>query len=263
MIDKLLCFDNGFIKFEDNFSRICAAYKPLEAYLVLFDGKLFCYEFSHHVSISSPINKLPSACGIFNKLGKPVFLFGNSGALKEEFYRTHPLAEEKNIPTIKESEEPVLKEPILKEPTVEEAIQEEPKTEELLELDDCLNEESLNNDEIVDLLSKNDEPQTFWQCNSRAFLEKLASGTEEKELSSLIPGSRWSKPNDEDYVMGVIFDENDEPMYLCYGFENVWSENPPKDFDGYSQWIPKNFAEPHEEGYWVIYINAVTGERVK
>lgn len=260
MIDKLLCFDNGFIKFEDKFSRICAAYKPEKAYLALFDGKLFCYEFLHHISLNSPIKKLPSACGVFDKFGAPVFLFGNSGALKEEFYRTHPLADQTNISPIKEM--PIQK-PVPEEPALEEVTQKELKIEESLPTEEDLNKNDLSNDEIIELLSENDEPQTYWQCNAKAFLEKLSSGEEKTELSVLIPGSRWSKPSNEDYVMGVIFDENDEPMYLCYGFENVWSENPPRDFEGYSQWIPKNFAEPHEEGYWVIYINAITGERVK
>ena len=246
MIDKLLCFDNGFIKFEDNFLHICAAYKLDDAYLALLYDKFFCYEFSHHILINSPIKKLPCSCGIFDKFGKPVFLFGNSVALKEEFYCLHPQIELSSVDPIKDTT--ILENPVLENLVFEEDLQ---------------IEDDLKDDEIIDLLSKSDAPETYWQCNAQAFLEKLASGVEEKELSLLIPGSHWSKPSDEDYIMGVIFDENDEPMYLCYGFENIWSQNPPKDFEGYSQWIPKNFAEPHEEGYWVIYINAVTGERVK
>lgn len=238
MIDKLLCFDNGFIKFENNFSHVCAAYKPEKAYLALFDGKLYCYEINHHIFLNSPIDKMPVACGIFDASGYPVFTFGNASILKEEFYRKYPQQE---------------KEPEKAEETTDKT-QEEIKEEPI---------EHLNDDEIINLLDKTNEPSTYWQCNAKAFLQKFETGKEEKELSVLIPGSRWCKPNDEEYIMGIIFDENEEPMYLCYGFENLWSEEPPEELDGYSQWIPKSFAEPHEEGYWVIYVNAVTGERVK
>ena len=249
MIDKLLCFDNGFIKFENNFSRICAMYKPENAYFALFDGKLYCYEFSHHILIDSPIKKLPCAFGIFDKFNNPVFISGNSSVLKEEFFKAHP---------------PKEKDVLLTKTTIleKEESTKEPEAEQELTIEQN-EEKTLIDAEFTALLSENDEPQTFWQCNAKTFLEKLAAGEKEEELSSLIPGSRWSKPENEEYVMGVIFDENEDPMYLCYGFENVWSETPPEDFEGYSQWIPKNFADPHAEGYWVIYINALTGERVK
>lgn len=253
MIDKLLCFDNGFIKFENNFLRICAAYKPEKAYFALFDGKFYCYEFKHHICLKSPIGKMPIGCGIFDNFYKPVFMFGNSNILKEEFYREYSQTE---------NEKPIVleKEPI-KEQIIEQAIEptEKDTNEEIKEEFNTLGQD----EEIIDFLEEANEPNTYWQCNAKAFLEKFESGTEETELSALIPGSRWCKPHDEEYIMGIIFDEDEQPMYLCYGFENMWSENPPKDFEGYSQWIPKNFAEPHEEGYWVIYINAVTGERVK
>lgn len=248
MIDKLLCFDNGYIKFEDNFSRISAAYKPENAYLAFWDKKLFCFDLQHHIQLELPIGKMPDACGIFDSLGTPVFLFGNSEPLKREFALLHP----KNDTTFHALENEPKNEVVELDPIIEEKKEASPAT-----VDE--GEAECAPDEACEFL----EPNTYWQCNARAFLEKLALGEEEKELSTLIPGSRWAKPQDEEYVMGVIFDEQEEPMYLCYGFENVWSETPPTDFEGYSQWIPKNFADPHDRGYWVIYINALTGERVK
>ena len=82
-------------------------------------------------------------------------------------------------------------------------------------------------------------------------------------MSALIPGSKWVKIDGGEYIMGIIYDENSSPMYLCYGFPAFWSEEPPEKIDGYCQWIPENCSSPHERGYWVIYVNAVTGERVK
>ena len=88
---------------------------------------------------------------------------------------------------------------------------------------------------------------------------------EEEEMNLLIPGSKWVRIREDDvaYIMGIIYDEDGTPMYLCYGFPEPWSENPPENLEGYSQWIPLDCAHPHDQGYWVIYINAKTGERVR
>ena len=104
-------------------------------------------------------------------------------------------------------------------------------------------------------------PESFWDCNQLSFNELLSSNPENVTLSQLIPGSKWV--NVDDYVLGVIYDEADLPLYICYGFPLPWSENPPEKLEGYCQWIPVDFQKPHDDGFWVIYINAQTGERVK
>ena len=104
-------------------------------------------------------------------------------------------------------------------------------------------------------------PESFWDCNESAFTELFNSNPENIILSELIPGSKWVDV--DDYVLGVIYDEADLPLYICYGFPLPWSENPPEKLEGYCQWIPVDFQKPHDNGFWVIYINAQTGERVK
>lgn len=110
-------------------------------------------------------------------------------------------------------------------------------------------------------VSKTEEPHSFWDVNKEEFLSIFSSSPEDGCLSNLIPGSKWVKC--ENYVLGIIYDEYSSPMYLCYGFSLPWSETPPESLEGYSQWIPRDCTRPHENGYWVVYVNAKTGERVR
>ncbi len=116
---------------------------------------------------------------------------------------------------------------------------------------------------VKELLKSSAVPNTYFDCNRDTFLRALKENPEEQGMSALIPGSKWVKIDGGEYIMGIIYDENSSPMYLCYGFPAFWSEEPPEKIDGYCQWIPENCSSPHERGYWVIYVNAVTGERVK
>ncbi len=106
-------------------------------------------------------------------------------------------------------------------------------------------------------------PDNFWECNEISFNEIFNSNPENTVLNELIPGSKWVTITDDNYVFGVIYDENQLPLYLCYGFPLPWSETPPEKLEGYCQWIPVDFQKPHDDGFWVIYINAQTGERVR
>lgn len=106
-------------------------------------------------------------------------------------------------------------------------------------------------------------PETFWDCNAESFNKLFSKNPENIELSELIPGSKWVNVEEENYVFGIIYNDDEAPLYLCYAFPLPWSETPPEKLEGYCQWIPIDFTCPHDNGYWVIYINATTGERVK
>lgn len=70
------------------------------------------------------------------------------------------------------------------------------------------------------------EPNTYWDCNEASFLKMLEENPEEEEMNLLIPGSKWVRIREDDvaYIMGIIYDEDGTPMYLCYGFPEPWSE---------------------------------------
>ena len=106
-------------------------------------------------------------------------------------------------------------------------------------------------------------PESFFDCNKDKFNEILFNNQPNRALMDLIPESKWVDVENENYTFGIIYDENDSPLYICYGFDLGWSEEPPEKLEGYCQWIPLDYNDPQGNGLWVIYINAQTGERLK
>ena len=85
-------------------------------------------------------------------------------------------------------------------------------------------------------------------------------------LCDIIPNSKWVKVDYDEkgkyYVVGLIYYES-EVKYVCYGFPAMWTEKPPVDFNEKAQWLPIDVAEPHGQGYWITYQDALDGEMVK
>ena len=38
---------------------------------------------------------------------------------------------------------------------------------------------------------------------------------------------------------------------------------PPTELEGYYQWLPLDLEKPEEDGYWLMYQNALNGEHIK
>lgn len=89
----------------------------------------------------------------------------------------------------------------------------------------------------------------------------------EENLQSIIPNSKWIKVEYEDdgdfYVFGLIYDENEEVKYVCYGVPAVFEEEPPKELSGFPTWLPLNAENKEGFGYWLTYQDAESGEAVK
>ena len=89
---------------------------------------------------------------------------------------------------------------------------------------------------------------------------------EEEFLSSIIPFSKWVKVDFEQdgnyYVLGLVY-ENDNIKYICYGVPGLYDKNPPKDLNGFAQWLPLDENKPEEYGYWITYQDAQNGESVE
>ena len=87
----------------------------------------------------------------------------------------------------------------------------------------------------------------------------------EPNLEKLIEGSKWCKINtdvDNKYhVVGIIY-KNDDIKYICYGVPGSYDIDPPREMQGYAQWLPTNVTNPYTEGYWVMYQDADTGENI-
>ncbi len=87
----------------------------------------------------------------------------------------------------------------------------------------------------------------------------------ESNLGQIIPDSKWVKVDYEDdgdfYVFGLLYDENENVKYVCYGVPAVFDEEPPKELTGFPIWLPLDDEKGF--GYWLTYQDAVTGEPVK
>lgn len=88
---------------------------------------------------------------------------------------------------------------------------------------------------------------------------------QEKELSETVPDSKWVKVDYSDgkfYVVGVIYDNKKQPLYICYGVAGRYGKKP-EELKEYCSFIPSSPFRLKGDGFWVMYQDAVTGECLK
>lgn len=88
---------------------------------------------------------------------------------------------------------------------------------------------------------------------------------QENALLGIFPNGKWVKifySEDKYYVVGLIT-ECDKPKYICYGIPHPYSEQPPKELEGVSTFIPLSLFDLRGDGYWMMFQDAVTGKCVK
>ena len=92
----------------------------------------------------------------------------------------------------------------------------------------------------------------------------LSKNSPDELLEEIIPSGKFCKVKLDNsfYVFGVIY-EDSEAKYLCYGIPSNNSEKPPKELEGFCQWLPLNVNEENGSGYWISYQDAETGENIK
>lgn len=83
---------------------------------------------------------------------------------------------------------------------------------------------------------------------------------EEPTLANAVENSKWIRVESADdcYVVGILFDDG-EPSLLCYGVPAKANTQPPSELDGACVWLPVS----EQDGYFVIYQSAHTGEIIK
>lgn len=64
------------------------------------------------------------------------------------------------------------------------------------------------------------------------------------------------------YVVGIIKEDKKE-KYICYGVPSAYSENPPKELDGFCTFIPLSIFDMKGDGIWMMFQDAVTGDCIK
>lgn len=270
----------GFFKFENGYRNMTVCFQKISRsgrYMwAAADTGLVFGEFPEGktvLSVRSALNRKPKKCGIFlveDGKAYPVLSSGAQNELLADFCRKNEL-EAGDIPAapsaifVEESPKDEADAAVQMEqlPEPEPVEEESAPKEQTVSVSEQETETAQGTPEVIS--APQQEPNTYWDCNEAAFLKMLEENPEEEEMNLLIPGSKWVRIHEDgvEYIMGIIYDEDGTPMYLCYGFPEPWSETPPENLDGYSQWIPLDCAHPHDQGYWVIYINAKTGERVR
>ena len=82
-------------------------------------------------------------------------------------------------------------------------------------------------------------------------------------LESIIPDSKFCKVNLDGgyYVFGIIYEGGKEKC-ICYGIPCDYYDAPPKEIEGYSQWLPVDTNNYQGKGYWLTYQDAKTGENI-
>lgn len=258
MTDKLIVLNNsdervkeGFIKLDDGKYLTIAFLGKKGDYRYFIDGKTGDFNLKNHCKINS--SAIPKNAGIFlieNNIAYLTLFCGDKEKIKSEFSKIANL-------TVGDYQYT----------SVNIITEEEPQTETEAEQPKTEKEPAYKETGYVlpeDFIAPPSEiPESFFDCNKDKFNEILSLNQPNQILMDLIPESKWVDVPDENYTFGIIFDENDSPLYICYGFKLGWSEEPPEKLEGYSQWIPLDYNDPQGNGLWVIYINAQTGERLK
>ncbi|MBE7092610.1 MAG: hypothetical protein E7365_05485 [Clostridiales bacterium] len=255
MTDKLIILnkltdtvEEGFIKLEDGKTLTVAFKGEKGKYILLCDSTLKeLYEMNHCRFL---YEKFPKNAGIFlikDDYAVLTLFTGDQAIIKKELKKQMGLEIKDNIIEQIDSET---------EPDIfNEEIVAEKKEPEYKETGYVLPEEFIHPPAEI--------PNSFFDCNKEKFNDLLYNNPVNESLMALIPESKWVDVLEENYTFGIIYDENNIPLYICYGFDLGWSEDPPKKLEGYSQWIPLDCSDPQNKGLWVIYINAQTGERLK
>lgn len=105
----------------------------------------------------------------------------------------------------------------------------------------------------------------FYESIKKQIAELFSSYPEEEYLKQIIPHSKWVKVDYENngqyYVVGLIY-EDGYLKYICYGMPGIWQEKPPKEIEGFSQWLPLDVNDKKGLGYWLTYQDADNGENI-
>ncbi len=89
----------------------------------------------------------------------------------------------------------------------------------------------------------------------------------ENFLEEMIPSSKWVRVEFDDdgdyYILGLVYDENDNIKYICYGVPGIYQKTPPKQLSGFPVWFPLDVDKKESFGYWLTYQDAESGESIK
>jgi hypothetical protein len=104
--------------------------------------------------------------------------------------------------------------------------------------------------------------QAFFDLIKNQIQNILDTKPEFEFLTKSIKNSRFVHLSDQNAI-GVIFDPEGIPQYLCSATHSEQRGDVPGNIKGFAQWLPSKAHEPNSEGYWLSYQAAKTGEQIK
>lgn len=125
---------------------------------------------------------------------------------------------------------------------------------------------NLNQDDMqcsLEDCNNGQEPlKSFYEIISPKINELFESNPPCEELNNLVPSSKWVTiivSDTEKYYIGIIY-ENMNAKLIAYAVDGIYSETPPSQLEQNAQWLPANSLFPEQNGYWLMFQNAQTGE---
>ena len=124
----------------------------------------------------------------------------------------------------------------------------------------------LNNATPIITNEKEMSEPTFYEQIKSQIDELFATNDRETNLEKIVPNSEWvtvayEDSNQKHYVVGLIYD-NGRVRYICFGVPGSMDNPPEDDLKDYSQWLPTDIVNPKDNGYWVMYQDAITGKNI-
>lgn len=99
-------------------------------------------------------------------------------------------------------------------------------------------------------------------------IDKLfANSPSENFLEEMIPSSKWVRVEFDGegdyYILGLIYDGDNNVKYVCYGVPGIYQKTPPTQLSGFPVWFPLDSEKRESFGYWLTYQDAESGESIK
>ena len=138
--------------------------------------------------------------------------------------------------------------------------------------EECDNKNEENADfndkkEEDNLIKDRNQEITFYE-QIKPQIDALFAKYEKYELlEDIIPNSKWTKiVYDSDgnyYVLGLIFNEQKNVLYICYGLPSRDRNSPPEELKEYAGWLPIDSNNPNGNGYFIVCQDAESGKTLK
>ena len=122
-------------------------------------------------------------------------------------------------------------------------------------------------EDIEKLIDEEMDEGNFYELIKEQIDDLFARFPRNETLESIVDNSKWVTINyddvQNDYVVGLLYDEEGKLEFVAYGVPGNIDNQPPSQIIEYSQWLPLDPKKPNEEGYWVMFQDAMTGDSVR